>query len=296
MVRSYLRHLKDCSVARHLLRTHPSENLRQLYWYDLRLADAVTVGGILKVFLWALRKRQQDEIAGNYNLVNLYYAPPPGDGLKEPAPTVWFCRSLPTKPWYDEPSPIRTALEERGKTIIAEFEAVAHRIGTHPDNTSLTGKGKWSGMFLYQAKGIKNEELCRLCPTTTAVVESFPLCKNFGFVMFSGVDPNTHIKPHTGSSNLRLRHHLGIRIPEPDKARIRVGTEWRHWGQGETLAFDDSFEHEVVHEGKQERVALVLDVWHPSLSKQDIAVLSHPVFQRFGKAATESGQRAANRA
>jgi aspartate beta-hydroxylase len=111
-----------------------------------------------------------------------------------------------------------------------------------------------------------------------------PLSTNFGFVMFSGAEPGTHIAPHYGSSNLRLRHHLGIEIPEPEAARIRVGTEWRQWKQGRAMAFDDSFEHEVEHEGKKLRIVLSVDVWHPSLTAEDIAVLSHPVFRDFGYA------------
>ena len=90
---------------------------------------------------------------------------------------------------------------------------------------------------------------------------------------------------HSGSSNLRMRCHLGLDVPEPDKARLRVGTEWRTWSEGKAFAFDDAFQHEVVHEGDRDRVVLVVDVWHPGLSAADIAVLSHPVFQRFGKVA-----------
>jgi aspartyl/asparaginyl beta-hydroxylase (cupin superfamily) len=91
---------------------------------------------------------------------------------------------------------------------------------------------------------------------------------------------------------LRLRHHLGIDVPEPDKAKLRVGTQWRGWAKGKSMAFDDSFEHEVVHEGDQERIVLVVDVWHPSLTAGDIEVLSHPVFQRFGKRQRDGSGRA----
>ena len=49
------------------------------------------------------------------------------------------------------------------------------------------------------------------------------------------------------------------------------------------LAFDDSYRHEVRHDGTRRRVVLVVDVWHPALSAEEVAVLSDPVFQRFGK-------------
>jgi Aspartyl/Asparaginyl beta-hydroxylase len=284
VIRRLVAHARACRDVRRLLREHDTENLRELYWYDLRLADAVRWRGIARVALWNLFRRRDDEIARNYDVVNLYYAPPPGDGRAASAPTVWSCRRLATRPWFDGPHPAREALEAHAPEIIAEYRAAADRLVTHPDNASLMSSGRWTGMFLYQARGVRNEELARLCPRTTAVVDELPLCRNFGFVMFSGMEPGSHVEPHTGSSNLRLRVHLGVDVPEPDKARLRVGTEWRPWAQGRTLAFDDSFEHEVVHEGLRDRVVLVVDVWHPGLTAEDVAVLGHPVFQRFGKA------------
>ena len=54
--------------------------------------------------------------------------------------------------------------------------------------------------------------------------------------------------------------------------------------QNKTMAFDDSFEHEVIHQGKKLRVIFSVDTWHPSLSKEEIEILSHPVFKDFGYA------------
>lgn len=270
---------------RRLLNGHVTPHLQDLYWYDLRLFDAIRTPGIARVVLKGLFNKETDEIADNYDIVNLYYADPTGDGLNESGATVWNCKGLNSKPWYDESDIVKDTLEKNAETIIAEYRKVADRIGTHPDNTSLTDRGKWTGMFLFGARGVKNEELCKLCPETCQIIESLALCKNFGFVMFSGVEPHSHIKAHSGSSNLRLRHHLGVDVPEPDKARLRVGKEWRNWRQGKAMAFDDSFEHEVIHEGDKARVVLSVDVWHPSLTGGEIEILSHPLFQRFGKAA-----------
>lgn len=289
MIRDLIEHVRSCRAVRRLLREHDTENLRNLYWYNLRLADAVSLRGIVKVVLWNLFRRQRDEIAGNYDLVNLYYAPPRGDGLAAPAATVWHCKGLEGRAWWDGASHVREVLERNAGAILSEYRSVAERIGTHPDNASLTDRGRWTGMFLFGAKGVRNEELCRRCPVTTRVVESLPLCSSFGFVMFSGMEPHTHVAAHCGSSNLRLRHHLGVEVPEPDKGRLRVGTEWRTWRQGGAMAFDDSYEHEVVHDGDRARVVLVVDVWHPSLTAEDVQVLSDPVFQRFGKASPRRG-------
>ena len=32
------------------------------------------------------------------------------------------------------------------------------------------------------------------------------------------------------------------------------------------MVFDDSFEHEVIHNGFQRRVVLLIDLWHPALA------------------------------
>jgi hypothetical protein len=284
-LRSLIHHVRQCRSVRRLLREYDSPNLRELYWYDLRLSDAVSWRGILRVLLWNLRPRERDEIAGNYDLVNLYHAPPAGDGLRAPAPTVWHCRSLVSPPFHDEDSPTRRALEGSASLIVDEYRKLAGHLGLHPDNASLTTDGRWTGLFLHGARGVRNEDACRRCPETARVVEALPLCRSFGFVMFSGLEPGSHVAAHTGSSNLRLRHHLGVEVPEPDAAFIRVGTEQRGWRQGRVIAFDDAYAHEVHHRGQRLRVVLSVDVWHPGLSARDVECLSHPVFQGFGRAA-----------
>jgi hypothetical protein len=286
MLQPWIEHLRNCASVRRLLRQHDSHNLQNLYWYDMRLVDAVRWRGIARVLWWNLTGRKQDEIAGNYGQKNLYWAPPPvsaEESRRLSNATVWRCATLDSRPWHDGPNPVRRALEAHAEEIQAEFRVIAERIATHPDNTSLTDRGRWTGLFLYGAGGVRNEELAQSFPRTMSVLESLPLCRNFGFAMFSGMDPHTHVAAHSGSSNLRLRHHLGLTVPEPGKSRLRVGEEWREWRQGETFAFDDSFEHEVLHEGDLARVVLVVDVWHPGLGPNDIAVLENPVFQRFGK-------------
>jgi phosphatidylglycerophosphate synthase len=282
-LRDLVQHVRQCATLRRLLLEYDSPNLRELHWYDLRLRDAVRWRGILKVLLWNLAVGRRDEIAGNYALVNLYHAEPTGDGIEAPAPTVWHCRSLRTRPFFDGDSDVKRALEGHADVIAEEFLKLADRLEIHPDNPSLTRMGTWTGLFLFGVRGEKNPAVCDLCPETTRVVEGLPLCRNFGFVMFSGLEPGSHIAAHTGSSNLRLRHHLGVLVPEPDGPRIRVGSQERSWRQGRCLAFDDGFEHEVHHPGTRPRVVLSVDVWHPSLSERDVEFLSHPVFETFGK-------------
>ena len=78
-----------------------------------------------------------------------------------------------------------------------------------------------------------------------------------------GVRAGTHLAAHCGPSNFRLRCHLGLVVPSG--VRIRVGDEVREWEAGKCLIFDDSFEHEVWHDGDEDRVVLICDLWHPDV-------------------------------
>jgi len=83
---------------------------------------------------------------------------------------------------------------------------------------------------------------------------------DFILAKFSAIVPGTHIKPHTGPSNDRLRVHLGM--VGTGGARIRAGKEWRSWTEGKVIIFDSSWEHEVKHDGPDLRIVLILDIWN----------------------------------
>lgn len=44
---------------------------------------------------------------------------------------------------------------------------------------------------------------------------------------------------------------------------------FRTWREGEIIIFDDSFEHEVWHNGTESRIVLIVDVWHPELTDNE---------------------------
>lgn len=143
--------------------------------------------------------------------------------------------------------------------------------------------------------GVRKAE-CAKAPFTCDLISHFAPaagCKR-GQVKFSVVEPNTHIWPHCGPTNCRLRAHLGLVVPDGGVS-IRVAGEvrfvfervgrhararamgnccvkmgimdvvYRTWKEGEVMVFDDSFEHEVWHNGTSLRLVLIVDVWHPEL-------------------------------
>jgi aspartate beta-hydroxylase len=48
-----------------------------------------------------------------------------------------------------------------------------------------------------------------------------------------------------------------------------VGDRKYRWYAGRCLIFDDSFEHEVSHEGDTPRAVLITDFWHPDLTEAE---------------------------
>mmetsp|Transcript_11273 Transcript_11273/g.28837 ORF Transcript_11273/g.28837 Transcript_11273/m.28837 type:complete len:156 (+) Transcript_11273:1040-1507(+) len=106
---------------------------------------------------------------------------------------------------------------------------------------------------------------CARCPRTAAVIAGQPRLNSVihGSHFFSRLVPGTHLSKHCGPSNFRLRCHLALVVPPG--VRIRVGNEEREWVAGRCLIFDDSFEHEVWHDGDEDRVVLICDLWHPEI-------------------------------
>lgn len=90
-----------------------------------------------------------------------------------------------------------------------------------------------------------------------------------GEVIFSVLAPGTHIRPHCGSTNLRLTAHLGLVVPNSGECRIRIADRWVHWEEGKVIVFDDSFEHEVINFTSTLRVVLLLRFWHVDLPAPD---------------------------
>jgi aspartyl/asparaginyl beta-hydroxylase (cupin superfamily) len=61
-------------------------------------------------------------------------------------------------------------------------------------------------------------------------------------------------------------------VPKGDCA-IRVGGRTLRWQEGKCLVFDDYFIHEAWNHTQEDRIVLVLDVWHPGLSAIEVALL-----------------------
>lgn len=137
-----------------------------------------------------------------------------------------------------------------------------------PEDENLREKGDWSQFTLWQ-QGRKNENACKGAPKTCTLLEKFSEttgCRRRQ-IKYSIMHPGTHVWPHTGPTNCRLRMHLGLVIPK-EGCKIRCANETRSWEEGKVLIFDDSFEHEVWQDASSFRLIFIVDVWHPELTPQ----------------------------
>jgi hypothetical protein len=190
-----------------------------------------------------------------------------------------YIPGVPARTFYDSAEfewakPLRDAFPE----IRRELMGVLHNNGagfkaymTETDQR-LAGWNTFN-FFFY---GKKVEENCARCPVTTATLESLPRFER-DHIMFSALNPHSHIPPHTGPMNGIIRAHLGLVVP--DGCYIRVGRDERTWKEGELLIFDDSFEHEVWNHSDQVRIVLFINFWHTCFKREEL-----PVLERFRSA------------
>jgi|KBSSwiStaDraftv2_1062776.scaffolds.fasta_scaffold387980_2 aspartate beta-hydroxylase len=178
--------------------------------------------------------------------------------------------NLPSTPWHDPAAYDWAGMLENGAADIRqELNDIIERglFRPHPELPALAEAGNWEE-FRFFAKGKRNEENCQACPRTAALVGQVPGASSAGSVFFAALGGGTHIVPHCGPHNLRIRGHLGLLIPTC--CEMRVGNETRSWTEGRMLIFDDSFEHEVWNRSSATRFVLLLDVWHPLLTREEI--------------------------
>ena len=147
-----------------------------------------------------------------------------------------------------------------------------------------TDNGDWNVAYLY-LHGIDFHENLKLFPKTAALVHS--LKRQYHHSFFSALSPSTHVTPHYGPTNKKLRCHLPISVPHyqvncADNAtaeapcRLVVGGEIVELKEGKCLVFDDSFLHEAYNDHPTEpRVVLIIDFWHPDFTDEEIRFLSY---------------------
>ncbi|PLX45766.1 MAG: aspartyl beta-hydroxylase [Hyphomicrobiales bacterium] len=128
------------------------------------------------------------------------------------------------------------------------------------DQAYLTKDDGWKTVVFY-AYGLKAPGMCRRCPQTARALKNIPGMKT---AFFSILAPHKKVPPHRGPYKGVLRYHLGLVVPEPpESCGIRVGDQTRHWREGESMIFDDTFDHEAWNDSEEVRAVLFIDFIRP---------------------------------
>jgi len=195
-----------------------------------------------------------------------------------------YLRGLTAKPWWNAKEfEICRQLERSFEAIRAELQSLVHRstaedtlwrpVGIRPTghDAALVKAGRWNEVVLYAVTDVPDCAWNRLsCPETVRAIES---CEDavgcgLGEVFFSHIVPGTKISPHCGPTNMRLTCHLGLVVPKGCSITVGGGAP-RTWEDGKCLVFDDSFEHSVANDGRDDRYVLVVNFWHPRVPQEE---------------------------
>jgi aspartyl/asparaginyl beta-hydroxylase (cupin superfamily) len=179
---------------------------------------------------------------------------------------------LQAQAWHDSADfPLARALEAEYPAIRKEILALDDRQFT-PEIEPIPRVGNWNVLFFHE-RGRRNDEVCERCPVTSRVIETNRTVSTLaGLCYVSRLAPGTQVTPHHGPTNLRLRCHLGIRVPEGN-CGIRVDGQTRQWQEGRCLIFDDFLRHEAWNHAAGDRIVLIVDLWHPGLTDEEVALL-----------------------
>ena len=130
-------------------------------------------------------------------------------------------------------------------------------IGYNVANVTNESENKCWRTILLKKQG-KLTEMAKNYPILSKLLENDMIHNG----MFSILDGNVNIPPHTGYYKGYLRYHLGIIIPkENDKSPFIVcGGQKYYWKEGEGVLFDDMFLHYVENPTNSMRVVLFLDI------------------------------------
>ena len=230
--------------------------LASLVYQNKPLGEHATSRGLEQLLL-AYKKKAYDPIALNHGIRRLLIDSFSGD-------RIWHHPDIIEKLCFNDKN-IRQ-LEEAFDLIENEVLNVINNLEKFPDSDTLTNQnGMWSYFPFYEKNSNPIAHAHDSCPTISNILSSFDLNTIMGFTFISGLSKKSKIFAHCGSTSLRKRYHLGIKIPDGQKCRIRVGEDWVYWKKGKAFSFFDSMEHEVVNDSDNLRLLLIIDVWSDDL-------------------------------
>jgi aspartyl/asparaginyl beta-hydroxylase (cupin superfamily) len=150
-------------------------------------------------------------------------------------------------------------IRDEAIAVALQGEASPSLATISPDHRSIAEVNKWRSFFLWGYGYPIDDNLAR-CPKTQAIVEAIP---GLNSAFFSILAPGTHIPEHRGVTKGLITCHLGLIVPRDGDVRMRVHDRIVRWAEGETLVFDDTYQHEVWNETTGTRVVLLIQFQRP---------------------------------
>src|SRR3982075_924545 len=162
--------------------------------------------------------------------------------------------------WVEHVERNWTVIRGELEGVLEDREAVPNFQDISKDQIEITDDDRWKTYFLY-GYGFEAKLGTETCPRTAALMREIP---GMTTAMFSILSPRKHILDHRRPYKGVLRYHLGLIVPrDAESCRIRVGDDFRHWQEGRSMVFDDTFNHEVWNDTDETRVVLFVDVLRP---------------------------------
>lgn len=175
---------------------------------------------------------------------------------------------------------------EEAKEILKFREDIPAFQEISPDQKRISKEYNWRTFFLF-GFGTKFPKSCEFAPITTSLLDNVP---NLQSAWYSILAPGYHIPAHQGVSRGILRVHLGLIVPkEREKCRLRVKDIFKTWKPGEVFVFDDTYDHEVWNDTKEERVVLLFDFdrpmkkWGQIVNSGILKMMKHTSFIKIPK-------------
>lgn len=170
--------------------------------------------------------------------------------------------SAPDRPWFEteefgwvpaveaRTAEIRIELDEALRGPVPEFREVS------TEQLHIAEGAPWKA-YIFFLSGREYKKNTRACPMTASALRGIP-----GMIsaFFSILEPGARLKEHRGPYKGVLRYHLALKVPpRAERCGIKVGGEVRHWTEGRSLIFDDTYAHSAWNESDQTRVVLFVD-------------------------------------
>ncbi|MGI9474540.1 MAG: aspartyl/asparaginyl beta-hydroxylase domain-containing protein [Rubripirellula sp.] len=168
----------------------------------------------------------------------------------------------------DQTYPSMRSIDDKFEVVQHEMRSILpqrdriptyHELDAGQTEISAQTEHDWKVFMLY-AMGEKPESNRAKCPQTAALLDEIP---NLFQGFFSILDGGKSVPAHCGPYRGYIRYHLGLEVPANNPPSIRVKDQHYTWREGESVMFDDSWEHEVINHAEQIRVVLIVDVLRP---------------------------------